>query len=354
MKKNPKVFLYGTNCASVVNSLTIGFKKINIPVKSVSFDYKRSVYNNYSEITCICSDNHPGRFKQYLYKIKGLIILIRYLLWCDVIHVYGSCGKLSYWLMAKLAKYKFVTFVGSDIRMPEIELATNPFFKYAYNDEGYEYKQESNNDTNSLVHYLESLNYGIIVWDTEIFVDRKITSKVGIVPHASTNKLQNNFITNAITDKKVLIIHSPTAPVAKGTLFVLKAIEKLKEKNISFEFRLLENLPNEEYQQIMMEADIYVDQLIWGGYGVAAQQAMQMGKVVVAYMTPERLKIYGDSLPIQNATIDNLAELLEKLIADRELRKQISRQSVLYYENMHQPENVARKMLATYKFLSKS
>ena len=353
MKKRPKIFLYGTNCASVLNSLTIGFKKNNIPVKSVSFDYKRSVYNNYSEIMCICSDNYPGKLKQSLYKVKGLIILIRYLLWCDVIHVYGSSSKLSYWLMAKLAKYKFVTFVGSDIRMPDIELATNPFFKYAYFNDGYEYKQESKNDAKSIVEYLKSLNYGIIVWDTEIFIDRKIIPKVGIVPHASiNNNLQNNFIKNTRTEKKVLVIHSPTAPVAKGTEFVLKAIEKLKEKNISFEFRLLENIPNEEYQQIIMEADIYIDQLIWGAYGIGAQQALQMGKVVIAYMTMERVKMCGDNCPIQNATIDTLPQVLEKLILSNELRNQISTQSVLYYEKMHQPEKVAEKMLATYQLLA--
>lgn len=344
--------LYGTNCASVLNSLTIGFKKNNIPVKSVSFDYKRSLYNNYSEIICICSDNYPGKMKQFLYKVKGLVILIRYLLWCDLIHVYGNCSKLSYWLMAKLAKYKFVTFVGSDIRMPEVELATNPYFKYAYYNDGYEYKQESKNNSKSVVHYLESLNYGIIVWDTEKFIDRKIMSKVGIVPHASiNNNPQNNIIKNTYTEKKVLVIHSPTAPVAKGTEFVLKAIEKLKRKNISFEFRLLENIPNEQYQQIIMEADIYIDQLIWGGYGIGAQQALQMGKVVITYMTPERIKMYGENCPIQNATIDTLPQVLEKLILNSDLRKQVCRQSVLYYEKMHKPEKVAEKMLNTYQLL---
>ena len=352
MKNKPKVLLYGTNCASVINSLTIGFKKINIQVKSISFDYKRSVYNNYSEIKCICTDNHPGTVKQYLYKAKGLLILLRYLLWCDVVHIYGNNSKRLFWLMAKFAKSKFVTFVGSDIRVPEIELDTNPFFKYAYYDDGYEYKQESNNDANGLVEYLTTLNYGFIIWDTGIFIDRKITAKVGIVPHASINKAQNIFIKNTLIEKKVLIVHSPTAPIAKGTEFVLKAIEKLKERNIPFEFKLLKNLPNEEYQQVLMEADIYVDQLIWGGYGVAAQQALQMGKVVVTYITPERLKIYGDNLPVQSANIHNLAEVLEKLINNSELRKQISRESVLYFQNVHQPDVVAKKMLDTYKLLN--
>lgn len=357
MKDNPKILLYGTNCASVLNSLTIGFKKIDIPVKTLSFDFNRSVYNNYSEIECICTDNHPGRIKQYLYKIKGLLILIRYLLWCDIVHVYGTKRKIHYWLIAKLAKYRFVTFVGADIRMPEIELALNRFYKYAYYDDNYERKDESNNDANEIVRCLARLNYGIIVWDTETFIDRKITSKVGIVPHASINSTQNNIVEEIPGDKRVIIIHSPTAPVSKGTKFVLQAIEKLKEKNIPFEFKLLKDLPNDKYQQLLMEADIYIDQLIWGAYGVAAQQALQMGKVVIAYITPERLKLFkdiGGDFPIQNASIDNLACVLEKLINNNELRRKISLQSVLYYTNMHEPAKVAMKMLATYKSLSKS
>ena len=173
------------------------------------------------------------------------------------------------------------------------------------------------------------------------------------MPHASINNLPANFKKNK-TGENVLIIHSPTAPVAKGTEFVLKAIERLKEKNIPFEFKLLKNIPNEEYQQLLMEEDIYVDQLIWGAYGIAAQQALQMGKVVVAYIAPVRIKLFGDDLPVQNANIDNLVEVLEKLIINSELRKRISGKSVLYYEKMHQPGSVARKMLATYETLSEA
>ena len=142
MKEMPKILLYGTNCASVINSLAIGFEEINIPVKALSFDYNRSVYNNYSKINCICTNNNPGRAKLYLYKIKGLAILIRYLLCCYVVHIYGTKQNLHYWLIAKLAKYKFVTFVGSEIRMPKVELALNPFYQFAYNNENYECKRE--------------------------------------------------------------------------------------------------------------------------------------------------------------------------------------------------------------------
>jgi hypothetical protein len=237
--------------------------------------------------------------------------------------------------------------------MPDVELAFNPFYKYAFYNEAYEYKHESHNQSDALLRYLTKLKYGFIVWDTGTFIDRKITKKIGIVPHASVNNIQNIFF-RPENGRKVLIIHSPTAPVAKGTEFVLKAIEILEHKGIPFEFKLLTNLPNEEYQRILLEADIYVDQLIWGGYGVAAQQALQMGKVVVAYMNPEILKLFEGDLPVQNATINNLAEVLEKLITNRELREQISTQSLLFYETTHEPGNVAKKMLATYQKLSEN
>lgn len=351
MKNKPKVFLFGTNCASVLNNLTIGFEKTGVPVKTVSYDFKRSKYNNYSKINCICGDNDPGKFKQQFYKIKGLFMLIQHLLWCDVVHVYGNMSRTSFWVISKLAKHKYVTFVGSDIRMPDKELAINPYFKYAYQNEGYEYKIEATNNTPDLLKFLKGLGFMFIVWDMDMFLDRSIIGRAEIVPHASMNMEADRNLAQPGDPKKILVVHSPTAPVAKGTYYVLTAIEKLRSKNIFFEFKLLKHLPNEEYQRALREADIYVDQLIWGGYGVAAQQALQMGKVVVAYISPERIKMYGEEMPVQNATINNLEEVLEKLISSDDLRKKIGEQSETYYKKMHEPGKVATKMLAAYSVL---
>lgn len=350
MKKKPKVLLIGNNYASVLNSLTIGFEEIGVPVKAVSLDFERSKYNNYSKVMAPLPNGHPDKFWQIFYKIKGFFVLIRYLFWCDVAHIYGYFNPATFWVISKIAKYKFITFLGSDIRDPEKELAINPYYKDAYFNEKYEGKAESPKDLTWLSH----LKFKFIAWDMEMFLDRDIVGEVGIVPHASLNKEDIINIQKAQVNKKVSIVHSPTAPVAKGTEFIIAAIEKLKEKNIPFDFKVLQNLSNKEYQKILNEADIYVDQLIWGAYGVAAQQALQMGKVVVAYLTPERIKMYGEGMPIQNANIDNLAEVLEKLILDKSMREKISIQSVEYYKKMHKPERVAFKMLATYHALTKS
>jgi glycosyltransferase involved in cell wall biosynthesis len=354
MKNKPKVLLYGTNYASVINSLARGFAESGVPVRAVSFDYKRSQYNIYSCINCICGVNNPGRLRLMFYKIKGLFVVIRHLLWCDVAHIYGSHGRFIFWVIGKLAKNKFVTFLGSDIRVAKKELAVNPYYQFAFYNKDYENKADGTNDADALVKYLHDLGYAFIVWDVGMFINRAITNKVAIVPHASVNMVDAPLPATDAGDKKVLIIHSPTAPVSKGTDFVLNAISKLKEKNIPFEFTILRNLTNEKYQQALQEADIYVDQLIWGAYGVATQQALQMGKVVVAYLAPERVReLYGEEVPIQNATIDNLAEVLEKLVNDKALRMQLAERSRAYYQKMHEPQKVAVKMLAAYNTFMK-
>lgn len=350
VNEQSKIFLFGTNCASVLNNLCLGFAENGQKVKAISFDFKRSAYNNYSNIQLICNDNNPGRIKLYYYKLKGLLMLIKALLWCDVVHVYGNISNLSYWLISKLAKYKFITFVGSDIRMPEIELATNPYFKYAYENKNYEYKAEKFNRTPDLLTYLRKLNFNFIVWDVDIFIHKKFLPHTAIIPHSSIINEKLNLI--SFQEKRPLIVHSPTAPVAKGTPFVLKAIEKLNERNIDFEFLLLQNLPNVQYQEALSKASIYIDQLMWGTYGVAAQQALQMGKVVVNYCTNHRLKMYGSDCPIQNATIDNLPDVLEKLILNVDERQKIAEASIKYYERQHKPSVVAKKMLAAYQKLA--
>lgn len=344
-----KILLFGTNCASVVNNLCIGLKKNGNPVKAISFDYKRSRYNDFSHITCVCTDNQPGKLKLLFYKLKGMLMLIRWLLWCDVAHVYGNISKPAYWLISKLARHKFITFVGSDIRVPQIELDTNPYFKFAYNNEGYEYKFEKDNKTSELLHYLRSLDFKFIVWDVEIFIDEKFMPYTQLVPHAAVNK---EALMPEAQEKIPLLVHSPTAPVAKGTFFVMQAVEELQRKNIPFEFLLLQHLPNDQYQQALAKADIYLDQFTWGAYGVAAVQALQMGKVVVNYLTPHRIAQYGPECPVQNVDPLHMSTALEKLIADLPLRQQLSASSRQYYEKTHSPLVVARKMIKAYDTLA--
>ena len=70
------------------------------------------------------------------------------------------------------------------------------------------------------------------------------------------------------------------------------------------------------------------------------------------YLTPHRIEMYGADCPVQNATINSLPEVLEKLILDVEGRQRIAAASIEYYQKQHKPSVVANKMLIAYQKLS--
>ena len=104
-------------------------------------------------------------------------------------------------------------------------------------------------------------------------------------------------------------------------------------------------MSNQEYQETLGKADILIDQMIWGSYGVAAQQALQSGKVVVGYLLEDRVeKIFENNCPIVNATIDTLFTTLTSLL-DKEDLDDMEQKSVLYYERLHTPLAVAKRLI---------
>lgn len=354
MKKRIRILLTGKNYASVINSLAHGFEKSGVKCNAITFEYGSSKYNRVDKVYSVY-ENYTGKFIPFTYyKIKGLLYFFYLFLRADVLHVYSDIkitSKRKELILLKLfrKKKKFITFLGSEVRNPDVSLHINPYFKYGWFDEQYEYKSESASQSNYIQKIYADGGFKAIVWDVDVYLNKTYFQEFAIAPHASFNNVQAEFIEN-IDNKKIVIVHSPSAPTAKGTKYVLKAIEQLnKLAPGTFEFKLLQNVSNDEYQTIIQKCDIFIDQLIWGAYGIAAQQALEYGKVVVCYLLEERIqRYYGVHCPIQNATIDNLAEVLQKLISNPKLRNEISVNSRNYYKKMHLPLNVANRMIELY------
>ena len=96
--------------------------------------------------------------------------------------------------------------------------------------------------------------------------------KSSFMPYTIHNQgLIDNNKNNPVDKDKITIVHAPTEPVAKGTPYLLKAIESLKEKhNNSFDFILIQNMPHEEAMRMYQKADLIIDQLLAGWYGAFA------------------------------------------------------------------------------------
>ena len=100
------------------------------------------------------------------------------------------------------------------------------------------------------------------------------------------------------------------------------------------------------------KADIVVDQLNAGWYGVFAIECLALGKPVVTFLHDEAVRrtkeAYGVEVPVVSATAETLRERLRPLVADAALRHRIGAASRAYAERVHDIEAIAGQLLELY------
>ncbi|MBE9234273.1 glycosyltransferase [Cuspidothrix issatschenkoi LEGE 03284] len=143
-------------------------------------------------------------------------------------------------------------------------------------------------------------------------------------------------------DKKIIIVHAPTNQEAKGSQYILMAIQKIEQQypNI-IELKLVENIPHQQALKIYQQADLIIDQILVGWYGGLAVETMQMGKPVVARIAEEDLHFLPQEMKkdvletIINANPDTIYNVLCKFIENRMMLKQYSQASLEYVNKWH-------------------
>ncbi len=147
--------------------------------------------------------------------------------------------------------------------------------------------------------------------------------------------------------RRPLILHAPSSRRRKGTEHVLAACEGLDADLV-----LVEGLRHDEAFERYREADIVVDQLNAGWYGLFAIECMALGKPVVTFLHEEARQRteqeLGLEVPIVSATKENLRARLEALVADAPERRRIGEASRAYVERVHDLERVTDRLLALY------
>lgn len=148
--------------------------------------------------------------------------------------------------------------------------------------------------------------------------------------------------------KKPVVVHAPSNYLTKGSKYVVEAMERLANK-YEFEFILVKNKTQEEALKIYKTADIIIDQMFAQTYGVFAVEAMALGKPVITYISDEIRKTFPPELPIFSATIENLDEVVERLLQDGKLREEAGRAGRSYVENYHDNRKIARMQAEIYR-----
>lgn len=148
-----------------------------------------------------------------------------------------------------------------------------------------------------------------------------------------------------------LIVHAPSSRQRKGTEHVIAACEQLDA-----ELEIVEGLPHDEAFERYRNADIVIDQLNAGWYGVFAIECLALGKPIVTFLHEEAVRrteeAYGVEVPIRSATADTLREALRPLVADAALRRSVGAASRAYAEKLHDIDAIAGQLVGLYERVS--
>jgi glycosyltransferase involved in cell wall biosynthesis len=150
------------------------------------------------------------------------------------------------------------------------------------------------------------------------------------------------------TDRaRPLVLHAPSSRRRKGTEHVIAAMEGLDA-----DLELVEGLRHDEAFERYRRADVVVDQLNSGWYGLLAIECMALGKPVVARLREDSVQrtrsALGRDVPVVSATADTLRERLRPLVENGAERRRVGAASREYAEQVHDIERITDRLLEVY------
>jgi len=291
-----------------------------------------------------------------------LYVLGRLLKKYDVFHLYGGRTIFFSWtpsvdkyldllLLRMNKKVVVMNFRGSEVRRHSMFKKYNRFNYVDENPSRVISKIPEKLQT-ELIEASANLASGMTVVDPELqdYVPGSVVMPRLIDIEASPQSCDGGNVSP-------LVVHAPTRRGVKGTEFVESSVENLRKKGFNFRFQLLENLSNDELKEALLSADIVVDQLRIGWYGVLSVESMARGKAVISYiredLQDELRNVLGGDLPVASANPDTIEGVLEELIVNAEKRASLGRRARFYCEMVHDSVKVGRKYLDYYESLLK-
>lgn len=139
----------------------------------------------------------------------------------------------------------------------------------------------------------------------------------------------------------VYVTHTPNHRGAKGTEFIIQAVDTLKKEGLQVELLLIEKAKNTEIRTLLSEkTDILAEQLLIG-YALSAIEGMACGLPVLSNLSNEeytrmfRRFSYLNECPVLSTTPENVTDNLRILVTQPELRVRLGKAGVQYVNKYH-------------------
>jgi hypothetical protein len=261
----------------------------------------------------------------------------------DVFHLHwGSSFHPAYQdipAYKHLGKKVFMNFWGSECRILSRAKIFNPRIKVKCHDEDMIKRK---------LEFLGRHIQGAIVADKELEIYvAPFFNNVYYIPQAI---VVNDYpiVTETVQQPLIHIAHAPTDREVKGTTHILKAIRRLQSKGYPIVLDLIEGVSHDEAKKRYADADIIVDSLTEGCYGLFALECLAMNKTVVGYISDVMRVWYPVDLPIVSAHDGNVYGVLRSLIDKMLSGVRIDLNGFEYVKKYHDHLLIAGKLKELY------
>ena len=152
---------------------------------------------------------------------------------------------------------------------------------------------------------------------------------------------------------KVHIVHAPSHRAAKGTDVIVETLNKMQANGHPIKFTLIENVAHTDIGELLLDADLLIDQLHAGWYGGIAVEALCRRVPVMTYLRDSDYSVLpsqlAEDIPIISVNRTNLEESVAAFLALTDLDLVALQESgVQFASKWHSPEKVAREYAQRY------
>ena len=212
------------------------------------------------------------------------------------------------------------------------------------------------NESDTNVFYIGTQGrFDILVWESLTELKRTYPSIIcyrvlAYLPIKEKSDLQSHEKCDGSRPIRFFVGIQKARSVYKGTDVMLSALERVKALySERVEIIKVESVPFDEYQHLMNNSDVILDQLYSYTPAMNALEAMSRGLVVVGGGEPENYAILGEEKlrPIVNVSPneDAVFQALKELVENPERVSDLSAQSREYIHLHHNHIKVAQQYL---------
>jgi hypothetical protein len=113
-----------------------------------------------------------------------------------------------------------------------------------------------------------------------------------------------------------VVLHMPTSGLLKGSDHVDEVLFKLRDEGLIEYLRPTEFMSPAEVAKVIEQADVVIDGIVLGAYGVMSCQAMAAGRIAIA--NTRDLGSLGAECPIVDASPSTLNSVIRELLSDQD------------------------------------